>query len=243
MKISNLKRLAVGLLLCVCMVLGLAACGSSSDDASDETGAEAGAEVETTEEDADSEDEDADSEDDEDSDDEDSEYDLILSLDDGTEIELKQFDEEDAYIYGKFVYETDGSMWVFGGDTLSVAFLDDDDEIDMDLYYVTFYEAVNASDEASSYLYVVLTDEFEGSSACWYALNVTDDDDNLEGIALVNPSDEDITYYLTVYEDDEDTDDEDSDEDSEDEDSDEEDEDSEDEEEDTEEEDEEDEEE
>lgn len=183
------KILAVG--LCFCLLAGLAACGSVSESNDDET--------DETEEAAD--------DDSEEEEEDETTTDLILSLDDGTEIQLSEFGEDEAYIYGKFIYESDGSVWVFGGDSLSVAYYNTDDELDMDLYDVGFYEAVDADEDYSSYLYIVLTDIFEGTSACWYALNVTDDDDNLVAVALVNPSDEDVIYYLSVYEDDDDDDD------------------------------------
>lgn len=191
MKLRKFMMTLLALGLSFCMMFALAGCGSTAEESSDETEAE---EAE------------ADDEDDSDDDDSSSSSNLILSLDDGTEIELSQFGEDEAYIYGKFIYETDGSMWVFGGDTLSVAFYDTDGELDMDLYAVTFYQAADEDSDYANYLYVVLTDVFEGSSACWYALNVTDDDDNLVAVALVNPSDEDVIYYLSVYEDEDDED-------------------------------------
>ena len=202
----------LGICLSICLMFSLAACtDSGTEDTQEDTGA-----AEEAEE-AESSDESEDSDDEEDSD-SDSSYDLILSLDDGTEVELAELDEDEAYIYGKYYYESDGSMWVFGGYSLSVGYYDEDGNLDVDIYDLGFYEAVDGDDD-TNYLYLVLTDVLEGTSACWYAANVTDDDGNVEGIALINPSDESYYYYLTIYEDDDDEDDEDEDEEDEDEDS------------------------
>lgn len=183
MKFRKIRLMLLGVCLSVCMAASLAGCGST-DSAQDESDAA---------EEADSSDEDDDS---------DTSSNLILSLDDGTEVELAELAEDDAYIYGKFYYETDGSMWVFGGHSLSVGYYDEDGDLDVDIYDVGFYEAVDEDD--LDYLYLVLTDVLEGTSACWYAANVTDDDGNVEGIALINPSDESYYYYLTIYDEDDD---------------------------------------
>lgn len=180
MKFRKVRLMTAALCFALIAALGLAGCGSSS-----------------TEEDSSAEEEQEDEEDEEGS------ISLILTLDDETEIGLIALDEDEAYIYGKYICESDGAVWAFGGYYLAVSFYDEDGELDSDIYSMGFYEADESSD-ASDYLYVVLTDLIEGTSVCWAAANVTDDDGEVTGVALINPSDESYYLYLVPYEEDED---------------------------------------
>lgn len=161
-------------ILCISSV-GLCACGTSDDSVETDT-------AETTGSDSDTSDEN-----------------LVLSLEDGAEITLTKYSDDDAYIYGKYQHESDGSMWVFGGDTLSIGFLEEDGTMNVDIYNVGFY-AVEENDYTDYALCLVLTNTLDGTSACWYAANVVDDDNNTEGIVIVNPSDETYYFHLTVVE-------------------------------------------
>lgn len=184
------NKLCRGLTLCLCLSLGLllASCGSDTGAGEDSgSSAESSAEAEDSAEDTETS---AESEETEDSW-------QVLTLEDGTEISVRELDEGATAIYGYYTCENDGSAWAFGGDTLGVAYVDENSDLSVYVYSIDFYQT-EADDDGMYYLCVLLNNAQEGTSTCWYVMNVLDDDSNTTGMVLQNPSDSEEYIYLTL---------------------------------------------
>ena len=180
MKIKNLKKfLAIGVLFCLLGTF-LFGCGSSSESSSSSDDAQ---------------------EDDDDSDDAET---VTMTLSDGSTVDLIALDEGDGSIYGEYLCESDGSVWAFGGDTLAVAYVDDDGDQRAYICQLDFYQTAEADEDGNYELCINLTNILESTSSAWYAANLADEDGNIVGVALIDPSDEDSYISLLLMDDDDD---------------------------------------
>ena len=194
MKFRNVvkKILCVGLVFCFAGTC-LFGCGSSDSD-------------------ADSSDEEEEEADEDDGDDEDETEIVEMTLEDGSTVDLIELEEGDGTIYGEYICESDDSVWAFGGDTLAVAYEDDDGEMRAYICSLTFYQTAEADEDGNYDLCINLTNILENTSSCWYAANLVDEDENTVGVALIDPSDEDSYISLLLIDDDDDDDDDEEDE-------------------------------
>lgn len=178
MKITKLKKvLALAVTFCL-MAAFIYGCGSSSGGTETESESETGttsAEKETVQ----------------------------MTIGDDETISLIELDEGDGTIYGKYLCESDGSVWAFGGDILAVAFDDENGDESAYICNLEFYQTVEADEEGNYSLCVNIINVLENSSSCWYAGNIVDDDENVVGVVLINPSNEDETITLRAIEDEE----------------------------------------
>lgn len=195
------RKVCLGLMLCLCLSSGLVltSCGtdtaggsSGTADESSSAEAEAAESGDSTEEAADTEDAETSAESEE------SEADWqVLALEDGTEISVLELAEGTSAIYGYYTCENDGSAWAFGGDTVGVAYLDESDDLNVYVYSIDFYQT-EEDEDGRYYLCVLLNNVQEGTSTCWYVMNVLDDDGNTTGMVLQNPGNEEEYIYLTI---------------------------------------------
>ena len=201
MKRKFVRLLALG--LTAGMIFSLAAC--SSGDTSSDTSAD----TEAAEEEEDTSDEEEEEE-------EEAEQ-VVMTLNDGTEIVLTELEEGYVTIYGEYYCQNDGSYWVFADTILSVSYIDDDSAAKGYICELTFY-STEEDEDGNVYLTAVCTNPLTETSTCWYVTNLYDEEgEEVIGIAFVNPSDLD-EYIALVLQEDEDED-EDSDDSTEDEDS------------------------
>ena len=218
MKRKLVRLLALG--LTAGMIFSLAAC-SSSDTSSDTSAADETEEDADDSEDTDSDDTDSEDEDSEDTDSEEEETEeveqVVMTLTDGTEIELTELEEGYVSIYGEYYCQNDGSYWVFADTILSVSYIDDDSAAKGYICELTFY-STEEDEDGNVYLTAVCTNPLTETSTCWYVTNLYDENaEEVIGIAFVNPSDMDEYIALVLQEDEdeeedsEDTDSEDTD--------------------------------
>ena len=198
MKRKLVRLLALG--LTAGMIFSLAAC-SSSDTSSDTSAAD------ETEEDADSEEEDSEDADSEEEDSEEEETEeveqVVMTLTDGTEIELTELEEGYVSIYGEYYCQNDGSYWVFADTILSVSYIDDESAAKGYICELTFY-STEEDEDGNVYLTAVCTNPLTETSTCWYVTNLYDENaEEVIGIAFVNPSDTDEYIALVLQEEEE----------------------------------------
>jgi len=192
-----------GLALSLCLTSGLvlASCGSAAGGGEDSTlSSESSVEAEDSADEADIGDEAEESTDEADaaaeSDDTEEAW-QTLTLEDGTTISVRELEEGATAIYGYYTCENDGSVWAFGGDTIGMAYADENNDLNVYVYSIDFYQTV-ADEDGMYYLCVLLNNEQEGTSTCWYVMNVLDDEGNTTGMVLQNPGNEDEYIYLTL---------------------------------------------
>lgn len=188
MKFKNFKRTLVFTLMLAFCTAFLFGCGSSENSSGSSS--------------ADAEDEDSD-------DDDSTEAETVyMQLDDDSTVALIELESGDGSIYGEYYCESDGSVWTFGGDILGISFTDDDGEMRGYICYLTFYQTAEAEDDGTYQLCLGITNILEGVTSYWYAGNLVDEDENILGVALIDPSDSDSYISLLLFDDDEDDDEE-----------------------------------
>lgn len=186
----KLKKLKTVLLFCLVICFGTAflfGCGSSD-----------------TEEDSDSS---AEAEDDDSDDDSDTTY-VTMTLDDDSTVDLIELESGDGSIYGEYYCSADDSVWSFGGDILGIAYVDEDDTQRCYICTLTFYQTAEADEDGTYQLCVGITNILEDVTSYWYAGNIIDEDENILGVALIDPNDEDSYVSLLLMDDDDDDDEE-----------------------------------
>ncbi|MCC8080747.1 MAG: hypothetical protein LIO80_01805 [Lachnospiraceae bacterium] len=187
------NRFYRGLTLCLCLSMGLVmltSCGSEAGAGEDEGSVAA---AESSAETADSTEETGTSAES----DESEETWQVMTLEDSTEISVRELEEGATAIYGYYTCENDGSAWAFGGDTVGVAYIDEESNLSVYVYSIDFYQT-EEDEDGMYYLCVLLNNEQEGVSTCWYVMNVLDSDGNTTGMVLQNPGDEEEYIYLTL---------------------------------------------
>ncbi len=178
MKQKIVKLLSLG--LCCGLVFGLTACGSTAVESSSSEDASA-AEETTAEESTDAELED-----------------YYLTLSDGTQIVLTALSADAASITGYYTCQNDGSYWVFDGDSMAVAYENEDGDIEAYICSMQYYSTPIDEDETANYLCVIFTNTLEGTQSCWYVLEAQDDDGNTAGMVLQDPSDAETVIGLIM---------------------------------------------
>lgn len=128
-----------------------------------------------------------------------------MTIGDDETIALIALDEGDGSIYGKYLCESDGSVWAFGGNILAVAFDDENGEESAYICNLEFYQTAEPDEEGNYSLCVNIINVLENTSSCWYAGNIVDDEENIVGVMLINPSNEEETITLRAVEDESDT--------------------------------------
>lgn len=188
MKRKMIKLLALG--LCVSFGLAMAACG----DAATDEGADTSVYDEPETEDASESDDTADTSG-EDADD--SEEEMVLELEDGSQITLTALDSDTIGVYGYYTCAADGSEWAFGGNNLAVAYPDEEDGMNVYVCSLDFYQT-EPDEEGTYYLCAVLNNTLDDVSTCWYVMNAVDDDGNTVGLLLQDPGNSEQYIALNI---------------------------------------------
>ena len=175
------KKMIKPLILGVCLTFGMMLASCGTDETRNNSGSVNEAEKESGEEESSGDAADT----------------QILTLEDGTEITLTPVEDDSVGIYGYYTCENVGSMWAFGGDSLGVGYLDEEDSLGSYVCSMTFYQG--PEDEEGNYHFcVILENPLANTSSCWYVMNVLDDDGNTVGLVLQDPGDEENYVGLTL---------------------------------------------
>lgn len=127
---------------------------------------------------------------------------IQMVLDDETTVDLIELETGEGSIYGEYYCSSDDSVWSFGGDILGIAFDEDDGTQRCYICYLTFYQTAEPEDDGTYQLCLGITNILEGVTSYWYAGNIVDDDENVIGVALIDPSDTSSYISLVILEDD-----------------------------------------
>ena len=168
-----MKRFISWVLVGACCI-SLAACGSDTTATTESSDASTEASAEATES-----------------------ADATMTDAEGNEIALTESD--DYAIAGTYICSADGSVWAFGGEqqSLGVAYLNEEDG-DLGCYIcgLTFY-TTEEDEDGNIYLVLQVENETSGDQSYWYVTNLIDDDEEVIGLRLAKPDDEDT--YVTLY--------------------------------------------
>ncbi|MCR4842205.1 MAG: hypothetical protein K5840_02960 [Eubacterium sp.] len=167
------KKIIFASMLAAAMMFGLAACGSTE---SSDTSSDASSDAET----------------------------VTMTDASGNAVEITS--TEEFGISGNYVCGSDGSKWVFDSDTsvLAVAY-EDESTGEVGCYLCNLKMYATAADEDGNQRLVVLINNLStGDSSYWYVTNLVNEDEDGEqeiiGIELVKPGDEETILYLLTEE-------------------------------------------